>query len=512
MKRLFILLLFAVISVSIFADSMDSAKKYIQDGEYEEAIPILENLVRKEKDYAVAYLNLAYCYFHLGKNEKALVYYQRAYDLSGSLDSVIGLQWTYLALKNYSRSLEFGRIALEIDPSNYSAELGIADAFFAQEKFTDALQSYLKIERKFGTKEYILQQKSLCYEKLGNEERADEIKEALFESSPKNPYLRYSLGLEPKTPYFYLTPEFAGFAFYGSKVIGNGSKSGIRMDFGFNDSFAFRLGYQNSISDNLYAKNGVNQYIFDEPFNNLQYYLYRYDLNSIRSYLTLPLNLYNMYSIASSKDFLVNSFDAGVTYRYSHNWRVSINAFNAQSPGSSILGNASAGKITLEYGSSLKIGISAGGSTFPTARAGQADLYFLFPFLKYFYSYSAAIGQTVQKQQTDYLLYSTNPVTTLPIQSVAQLNYALGQQEFGFANSWFYFGVGGKFGTGFAPMIGDAWIYTPFTYYGGGYGYIGKNLLTSLNFKLEYSGDYWKDSLGANTVSNLGKISITVRF
>ncbi|MDX1959947.1 MAG: tetratricopeptide repeat protein [Leptospiraceae bacterium] len=508
MKKL-IFIIYIGLSLNVFGETIDDAYRHMVKEDYDKAIPILKNLIEREPEYIIAMNNLGYCYWKLGKNQEAIQVYKKSYELSESKDAAKGLQWAYLANKQYSESIEYGEKALDIDPNDYNAELGVAEAEFANEKYRSALVRFKNLENKHGRNEYLGYKQGLCYFYLGDDVSSEKEFQAVYEDNPKSKTIRSALGLPKSNPYIYITPEYSYFNFFGSDVIGQGERKGINTNFGFNDSFSFRLSYHNSVSDNLYRTRGIENYLLSD-LNLLQYGLYRFNQSSIASYINLPGNLYNLASIASQKDYVINYFDGSVSYKPSLSERYTLSVYNARG-NSDFIGNALAVKIGADYGTVFRYGFSVNSISMPNHSGSQAEVHFTIPFLINFYSHTIIIGQQLTRVVTNYNLIFINPVTTIPSQEKKSETNGLFQQEFGYTYGTYSLGLGGKIGNARTPVIGDNFIYTPFVLNYGVYTYLNKNFFENYSFNIQYSRDKWTDSLDEPTVSDFIKFSLTAR-
>jgi tetratricopeptide (TPR) repeat protein len=506
--KIYIFILF--LTTSLFSESIQKAYELISKEEYSKAIQVLEKILETEKEHAVALTNLGYSYFKLGNYEKSISAYKKSYEINPSKDSALGLTWSYLRNGNYKESEVFAKKVLELDPDNYLAELALADIYYYNSNCKDAYPKYLELENKFGKSESISYKLSVCESYLGKEKESEKRVDELYKSSPQDKEIRKLLGLNPTIPYAHASLEYASFNFSGSDVIGSGNRKGGKVDFSFDDSLSFRLGYHNSVSENNYRTSGVGYYLAD-TFNLLQYSLYNYNQSLIQSYLRLPLNQYNLYKIVSANDFNINYYDGAAFYKPSLDRKFSFQYFSAQG-NTSLVGNSNAAKITAEFGTYYKLGLSFTSIYTPSHNGQQTDISFSFPFLRNFYSYSNLFGQYLSKKETDYILIGINPVTTTQFNYYINKGYAMFVQEFGYSNQYFYSGIGFKTGNALTPTIGDSWIYTPFLLKSGGYIFIGKNISEMFSAKLEYSKDNWVDTLEKRVSSNFIKFQITMRF
>lgn len=118
---------------------------YVDDGQYEKAVKALETYVTYQREDSTAFALLGQAYFAIEEYESALEYLDKAYDLN---PSVLRRYRLYRGLAN----LELGNVAdavddleqaYDVDEKSFAVNLGLARAYYMQEKFGSA---FLKIE------------------------------------------------------------------------------------------------------------------------------------------------------------------------------------------------------------------------------------------------------------------------------------------------------------------------------------------------------------------------------
>ncbi len=507
MKKIFFCIF---LSYSIFSENLNEALDLIKSENYGEAKQVLEKIIEKEKDFVYAYTNLGFVYYKLGEYDKSIEAYKKSYELNPSFESKHGLAWSYLEKLDFENAKKFSLEALEIYPGNYLANLAFIEANYRSKNYKDALTGFKNMEKFYGKNEVLSYKIAVCEKELGNEEKSNQVIEEIYNSEPKDKEIRYLLGLSPKVPSYKLNLDYGNFSFQKSDIIGSGFRKGAGFEIELNDSFKFSGNFHQSKSDNKTNQNGIENYFLNE-YNLLQYSLYNFNPSLISNYYGLIGNRYNLYNIVKEKDFQINYFDLKTDFKFAFNQKLKLQYFSANG-NNEFLKNANAFKLSYEYGLVYKFGIGLSSIYNPNHSGGQLDINFYFPFLKYFYSFSNISFQSLQKKETEYLLISALPVTTVKYNYKFNYQSTYFVQEIGFNSSYFYSGLGIKVGEALTPIVGDSWIYTPFRIQNGAYIFIGKNLFENLSMKLEYSKDSWIDSLDKKVYSDFTKFQLQMRF
>ena len=129
-------------------------------GKYEEAIEKFEYVLsldeENKKDLEFIYSQLAWCYRHLWKFEKALEYLNKAKE-EGRNDAWINVEMVlcYENLEEHEKALEYALIAYELDKNDVHvlSELGVI--YGCMEKYEEALSFLIKAEKLDKNDEWI---------------------------------------------------------------------------------------------------------------------------------------------------------------------------------------------------------------------------------------------------------------------------------------------------------------------------------------------------------------------
>ena len=124
---LFVLMLIAGISCSIYTEPEESAEALIdvgwekfQDGDYEEALSKFANAIFTDDDIALAYQGRGWCYLILSNATLAAEDFNMAITKGdNSLDPLAGLAAAYLAQQEYMLAISKAKAVLEGNPNYF---------------------------------------------------------------------------------------------------------------------------------------------------------------------------------------------------------------------------------------------------------------------------------------------------------------------------------------------------------------------------------------------------------
>jgi tetratricopeptide (TPR) repeat protein len=118
---------------------------YVDDGQYEKAIEALETYVTYEPEDSTAFALIGQSYFEMGEYESALEFLDKAYDLNptGLRRYRLYRGLANLELGNADEAVDDLERAFGVDEKSFAVNLGLARAYYMQEKFGSA---FLKIE------------------------------------------------------------------------------------------------------------------------------------------------------------------------------------------------------------------------------------------------------------------------------------------------------------------------------------------------------------------------------
>ncbi len=148
MKRKFVLslaLLFFVMPAgqALPEENIESALKFFNSQEYDEAIDILKEITKKEPSNTKAWTLLGNSYLKLGKNKKAIKSYETAIQIDAKNEwAYIGLGDAYRAMREHSNAIAAYKYAIEINPKNAEAHYGLGVSYDHTVSLTYAFEQY----------------------------------------------------------------------------------------------------------------------------------------------------------------------------------------------------------------------------------------------------------------------------------------------------------------------------------------------------------------------------------
>jgi len=148
MKRkimLSLVLLFFVIPAgqSLPEENIESALKFFNSQEYDEAVDILEEITKKEPSNTKAWILLGNGYLKLGKNKKAVKSYKKATGIDARNEwAYLGLGDAYSAMRENSNAIAAYKYAIEINPKNAEAHYGLGVTYDRTVSLTYAFEQY----------------------------------------------------------------------------------------------------------------------------------------------------------------------------------------------------------------------------------------------------------------------------------------------------------------------------------------------------------------------------------
>lgn len=121
------------------------AKTYYKRGEYDRAIRVYEELLKKtphNHDWLISYAN---CFDLLGKKDEAIKFYKKALHYNKkSIIALSNIATAYYELGNLKKAQNFSTKALELDSKNISSMINMGNIFYQNGKYLQALDSYFK--------------------------------------------------------------------------------------------------------------------------------------------------------------------------------------------------------------------------------------------------------------------------------------------------------------------------------------------------------------------------------
>lgn len=150
MKQFILLILFSVsINISAsFSQKITKVDELLFSGEYSEAIPVLTEMVKKDKTNSKLYFRLGKAYQQLDQNGKAIENYKKAKQFNpNSTATLLNLSSCLYSSGNYPNAEQELLKLQQLDTNNYSVNLLLAKTFSVQNKYKQSLEIYSKLSQ-----------------------------------------------------------------------------------------------------------------------------------------------------------------------------------------------------------------------------------------------------------------------------------------------------------------------------------------------------------------------------
>lgn len=146
-----------------------------------------QDAIRKDPNYAFAYLAAGHCAQYLSRQEEAIYYYEQAVGVNPKDQKVVaiaydGLGAAYYGLKRFDEAAQYLKKSVEVDSSSGPAFQRLGLVFFAMKKYKDAVESFktaLKLTSVAEQQKVTIYSLGLSYLMLGNKEAAIEQQKLL---------------------------------------------------------------------------------------------------------------------------------------------------------------------------------------------------------------------------------------------------------------------------------------------------------------------------------------------
>ena len=124
-------------------ENIESAEKFFNAGEYDEASDILEEITEKEPSNAKAWVLLGNSYLKLEKTKKAIKSYKNAIRIDAKNEGAfLGLGHCYSAMREHSDAIAAYKQVIEINPKNAEAHYGLGVCYNRTVRLTYAFEHY----------------------------------------------------------------------------------------------------------------------------------------------------------------------------------------------------------------------------------------------------------------------------------------------------------------------------------------------------------------------------------
>lgn len=160
--------------------------KHKNDGNYDKAITLFENVIKSSKSHDAAHFELSNIYQTINNTEAALKHINKAVAINPKNKWYLQLQIDLnKRLGLYKQAIKSYSLRRENFPENPIFDIEFSDYYIQLKRYDKALDLYEKIEKKIGVSEEINRNKYIIYNQLKQKEKAALELEALISSFPK---------------------------------------------------------------------------------------------------------------------------------------------------------------------------------------------------------------------------------------------------------------------------------------------------------------------------------------
>lgn len=165
----------------------EHAKEQIELQNYQKAEDLLKNAIQFKPDFVEAYQELSIVSIHRGKFDQAKQYYEKLLDLQPTVERQVQYAGILLMVDEPKKAEHEFQEILNDNPENVDAKKGLADSFFRQKNFKEAISTYKSILDEYPENAFIWYSLAETYYRAQDHEAALEaIDEAIkLETAPE---------------------------------------------------------------------------------------------------------------------------------------------------------------------------------------------------------------------------------------------------------------------------------------------------------------------------------------
>jgi tetratricopeptide (TPR) repeat protein len=124
-------------------DTLKSAEKFFDDGDYKKAIDLLKTATEKDPSDTEAWVLLGNSYMRLGKDKNAIEAYEQAIGIEPeSENAYLGLGQTYSMMRRHSDAIEAYKKVVQINPKHAEAYFNMGVSYDRSSNLTHAFEQY----------------------------------------------------------------------------------------------------------------------------------------------------------------------------------------------------------------------------------------------------------------------------------------------------------------------------------------------------------------------------------
>ncbi|MCF8373643.1 MAG: hypothetical protein K9H64_18625 [Bacteroidales bacterium] len=193
MRKTLILQLLLILTVSGYAQQIDSVNYYIQHFEYEKAILEIEKWEHDSLPSDLLFLK-ASAYKKVNKYTEAIAGFDELLKIdSTNTNNLVELADCYKSIGAYKKSQELYTLALIVNPENNYLLQQLANSYFLDDSFEKAKNQYLQAWQN-DSSYYLAKQIARCCEKLEKADSAETFYKRALQFIPFDNYSTYRLG------------------------------------------------------------------------------------------------------------------------------------------------------------------------------------------------------------------------------------------------------------------------------------------------------------------------------
>lgn len=196
----------AAVRMLVRLDRLEEGTRHITAGEYERALPLLQQAAEDDPVNVVVLYNLGYAYYQLAMQsgdrtrailllEKSESIFQRVQSLNPELDVIYFKLGKIALLKgDDQRAAAYYRLGLEYDPANAALQFNLARVYDQMRDYDRAIEHYAQSVALDPEFKYAYNNMGLIYEMQGDKAAAEEAYLSALAKDPTYNFARLNLG------------------------------------------------------------------------------------------------------------------------------------------------------------------------------------------------------------------------------------------------------------------------------------------------------------------------------
>lgn len=159
----------SVFSLKVYPQKVNKIDQLLFSGKYESAIPLLNQLIKKDSTNSKLHFRLGKAYQNVNQNKLAVENYQKAYQLnSKSIPTLINLGNCLYSMGNYPAARNTLQKIQKLDSTNYQGGLLLAKTYTILGSYSKSLNIYERLIAKDSLNPYLHKQIGSVKNKMQN--------------------------------------------------------------------------------------------------------------------------------------------------------------------------------------------------------------------------------------------------------------------------------------------------------------------------------------------------------